>query len=258
MDDEDASAAGTQPTGPTSQQIVEMEDKIDGYWEVEVVDAEGVITKKHLNANEVFADGLPDGLRIMLTSYNGMKLDGGPTLSFLGRYLGPVGRKIDTLPIHFRDWRLVDKSLKQKVWDTYFEPIFCIPEGHRDILYRYLISIVGDRWAKRKRDLFKKYYSDKLTMAQNLASIPHGISPTDWGAYITARTEASALENQKKNKANRSVQILNHGGGSQPYDHIKEKRRAKGLPVSRGDVWIDANSKADGSFRQPEAKAVAD
>ncbi|CAN1225752.1 hypothetical protein LINPERPRIM_LOCUS2550 [Linum perenne] len=126
MDDEDASSAssaGTQPTSPMGQQLVEIEDKIDGYWDVELVDPEGVITKKQLNANEVFANGLPDGLRIILFSYNGIKRDGGPTLSFLGRYMGPVGRKTYTLPIHFRDWRLVDKSLKKKVWDTYFEAL---------------------------------------------------------------------------------------------------------------------------------------
>ncbi|CAN1154006.1 hypothetical protein LINPERHAP2_LOCUS19756, partial [Linum perenne] len=71
MDDEDASSAGyagTQPTGPTGQQLVEIEDKIDGYWDVELVDPEGVITKKQLNTNEVFANGLPDGMRIILTS----------------------------------------------------------------------------------------------------------------------------------------------------------------------------------------------
>ncbi|CAN1273471.1 hypothetical protein LINPERPRIM_LOCUS15056, partial [Linum perenne] len=70
MDDEDASSAGsagTQPTGPTGQQLVEIEDKIDGYWDVELVDPEGVITKKQLKENEVFANGLPDGMRIILT-----------------------------------------------------------------------------------------------------------------------------------------------------------------------------------------------
>ncbi|CAN0919511.1 hypothetical protein LINGRAHAP2_LOCUS31492 [Linum grandiflorum] len=89
-----------------------------------VVTPEGVPSYQLLNCNKVVGSALPNGLRIVVTyrGVGGIK-PAGDTLSFIGRYLGPIGRKTDDLPIYFKDWRLLDKSLKERVWIQYIKVI---------------------------------------------------------------------------------------------------------------------------------------
>ncbi|CAN0920315.1 hypothetical protein LINGRAHAP2_LOCUS31975 [Linum grandiflorum] len=85
-----------------------------------------------------------------------------------------------------------------------------------------------------------------------------GITAAHWAAFVTNRLNDKALENRDQNKLNRADQLLNHGGGSRPYARVKEKRALElDHEPCRVDVWVEANKRANGSFRQTRAGEIA-
>ncbi|CAN0926059.1 hypothetical protein LINGRAHAP2_LOCUS35109, partial [Linum grandiflorum] len=137
-------------------------------------------------------------------------------------------------------------------------PIFYIPQVYWKNASTYILSDLGSKWAKHRRDLFDAYCDEKKSKPENFANVPPGIIAAHWAAFVTNMLDDKALENRDQNKLNRANQLLNHGGGSRPYARVKEKRALElGHEPCRGDVWVEANTRANGSFRQTRAGEIA-
>ncbi|CAN0898830.1 hypothetical protein LINGRAHAP2_LOCUS19929, partial [Linum grandiflorum] len=133
------------------------------------------------------ASALPNGLRIVVTCRGvGDIKPAGDTLSFIGRYWGAIGRKTDDLPIYFKDWRLLDKSLKERVWIQYIKVYWKNAST-------YILSDLGSKWAKHRRDLFDAYCDEKKSKPENFANVPPDINAAHWAAFVTNRLDDNAL-----------------------------------------------------------------
>ncbi|CAI8587697.1 unnamed protein product [Vicia faba] len=212
---------------PTSKQCVGREST--QYWTVEAIDPQGVIKKIQLKYWLV--NDLPIGLRVIV-NFDDQGAAYGEAQGLLAGYCGTLATNCKLFPINFERWSGksgVPKAYLDNCFETELKPRFQF-RTTESLAKRYCKLSIAKKWAAYRQSLWTRFYDPSKTLEQIISDIPLGVDPIQWAHFVDYRLKPETLEICRKNKENRSKQVIPHTGGSKP---LSRKRHEMFLKTER-------------------------
>ncbi|CAN1127549.1 hypothetical protein LINPERPRIM_LOCUS29703 [Linum perenne] len=248
---------GGENTNKRKRIYRDIPGKVRGHWKVRTIDRDGKFGEACFKTIEVEKKA-GENLKIVVHFPSG-KDPPGDEGQLLNRYIGDVAKDTGFLPVSAYEWRLVERSLKEDYWRTFFEPRFYIAPEEWRRGKKYILRKSGDAWARNRCRLFDHYYSASRSLDDNLRATPEGVSEAQWGAFLKMRTDENKKKKVAQNKKNADKQKSHHAGGSRPYTRYHEELFLQtGKEPSRGEVWKRANLRPNGEWEDDLAAYIAE
>ncbi|KAF9607856.1 hypothetical protein IFM89_002988 [Coptis chinensis] len=142
-------------------------------------------------------------------------------VSSKGTAVGPYGAKWATrlghfirvtIPLNYKDWRLVKQSFKDAVWDG---------------VAREFSTKFRTAKSNYRKEIIKKALSKEVA----IAACPDGMNPTIWAEFVTCEFKPEVVQKNAKNVANRKMNTIGHTLGRQKYAQIHYKKVSSYLSV---------------------------
>ncbi|XP_058777020.1 uncharacterized protein LOC131651372 isoform X2 [Vicia villosa] len=241
---------------PTSKQCVGREST--QYWTVEAIDPQGAIKKIQLKYWLV--NDLPIGLRVIV-NFDDQGAAFGEAQGLLAGYCGTLATNCKLFPINFERWSGksgVPKTYLDNCFETELKPRFQF-RTTESLAKRYCKLSIAKKWAAYRQSLWTRFYDPSKTLEQIISDIPLGVDPIQWAHFVDYRLKPETLEICRKNKENRSKQVIPHTGGSKPLSRKRHEMFLKnGQQPCRGKLYIETHKKKDGSFVNDAAERIAE
>ncbi|CAN1192218.1 hypothetical protein LINPERHAP2_LOCUS41444 [Linum perenne] len=230
-----------------------------GYWTLPIIDCDGVVTLTMVKTKER-GKYLMGGKKVHITFNGGTKPPPDDTAQFLGQLIGDMGRDHKMYPIPYKDWRHMEKELKDRAWKMLFLTQIHVDDSEIEAVRRYIELVLAGRWRKHKLYLYDVHFTKRMIPdEEKRRRPPEGVSLHDWVKYLDIVDTDEAKKQRETNKTNRNMKKINHRSGSRPQ-HLwtNEYEVEHGEPPSRGDIFIAMHRGKDGKYKSDEAKAVGE
>ncbi|XP_058763577.1 uncharacterized protein LOC131637027 isoform X2 [Vicia villosa] len=124
---------------------------------------------------------------------------------------------------------------------------------------RYCKLSISKKWAAHRQSLWTRFYDPSQTRDKIISNVPVGVDPTQWAHFVNYRLKPETMERCRKNRENRSKQVIPHTGGSKPLSRKRHEMFLEtGQQPSRGKLYIETHKKKDGSFVNDAAKNIVE
>ncbi|CAJ2647705.1 unnamed protein product [Trifolium pratense] len=240
----------------TSRQCVGRESA--DCWTVEAIDPQGAIKRIKLKYWQV--NDLPIGERVIV-HFNDQGAAYGEAQGLLAGYCGTLATNPNLFPINYERWlgKLgMPKSYLDNCFEKNIEPRFQFRTTEA-LAKRYCKLSIAKKWAAHRQNLWTRFYDPSKTRDQITSNIPLGVDPIQWAHFVDYRLKPETLERCRKNKENRSKQLIPHTGGSKPLSRKRHEMFLQtGEQPCRGKLFIETHKKKDGSFVNDAAKDIVE
>ncbi|XP_045812764.1 uncharacterized protein LOC123906808 isoform X3 [Trifolium pratense] len=240
----------------TSRQCVGRESA--DCWTVEAIDPQGAIKRIKLKYWQV--NDLPIGEHVIV-HFNDQGAAYGEAQGLLAGYCGTLATNPNLFPINYERWlgKLgMPKSYLDNCFEKNIEPRFQFRTTEA-LAKRYCKLSIAKKWAAHRQNLWTRFYDPSKTRDQITSNIPLGVDPIQWAHFVDYRLKPETLERCRKNKENRSKQLIPHTGGSKPLSRKRHEMFLQtGEQPCRGKLFIETHKKKDGSFVNDAAKDIVE
>ncbi|KAK2457417.1 hypothetical protein QL285_004688 [Trifolium repens] len=196
------------------------------YWDVNVIDEAGNISRTRLTVSDVFQES--PNVRRVITIWNEHHQAVGASAGLLAGFLGELARKFKEFPIIFESWKAFSREKKTFFYDQKIKTKFVVDDRYNK---KYILTSIAKKWKDGKSRLFKKFYKWDLTLEENLRNYPRFIDPDNWACFVQHKRSLKAMVKARKNAANRAKLMMNHSLGtksiSRTQDELEERDRRK-------------------------------
>ncbi|RYR32655.1 hypothetical protein Ahy_A10g047189 [Arachis hypogaea] len=227
-------------------------------WNVEIIDSENVHKKIKIKVKEV--SNLPRGERIIV-EFDDQGSAYGEAQGLLAGYCGILAANCNLFPISFEKWlgkTGMPKTYKDKCFDTLIKPRFYFRTSE-SIAYRYCNQSIAKKWATSRQRIWNEFYDPAQSRDEIVENVPVGIQRDQWAAFVDYRLKPSTMKLCRKNKENRSKQIIPHTCGAKPNSRRRHELLLEtGEAPSRARMYIETHKRKNGSFVNDEARAVVE
>ncbi|WJX32344.1 Asparagine-rich protein (ARP protein) [Trifolium repens] len=224
------------------------------YWDVNVIDEAGHISRTRLMVTDVFQDS--SNVRRVITSWNETHQPVGASAGLLAGFLGELARKFREFPIIFESWKDISYKKKTEFYDQKIKPKFVVDDGEHK---KYILTSIARKWKDAKSRIFKKFYKWDLTLEENLRNYPRSIDPDNWACFVRYRRKKETMEKARKNAANRAKLRMNHSLGTKSIARTQDELQIRyGRKYSRAEMFGVSHKDSKGSFVNEEAKKKND
>ncbi|KAK2428420.1 hypothetical protein QL285_026942 [Trifolium repens] len=228
------------------------------YWTVEAIDPQGATKKIKLKYWQV--NDLPIGERVIV-HFDDQGAAYGEAQGLLAGYCGTLATNPNLFPINYERWlgKLgMPKSYLDNCFDKNLQPRFQFRTTDA-LAKRYCKLSIAKKWAAHRQNLWTRFYDPSKTRDQIISNIPLGVDPIQWAQFVDYRLKPETLERCRKNKENRSKQVIPHTGGSKPLSRKRHEMFLQtGEQPCRGKLYIETHKKKDGSFVNDAAKGIVE
>ncbi|XP_020207263.1 uncharacterized protein LOC109792278 [Cajanus cajan] len=156
------------------------------YWNVNVINEEGVVRQTRLRVQDVFASR--DATKVC-TKWNAEGQPIGEYVGLLAGFLGEIAK-----------FDVNDQEHK-----------------------KYILANLGKKWRDTRCRLFHKNYNWKISVEENCQMHPPDIDQDHWRLFVQFRTSPKQMEISDKNVANREKLLIPHTLGSKTLARKKDE-----------------------------------
>nr|XP_027193547.1 uncharacterized protein LOC113788222 [Cicer arietinum] len=130
-------------TSSHSEDVVEdePEKRNSTFWDVEVINEAGHISKTHLRVSDVLE--APPNVSRIITRWNSNGQPIGSTAGLLDGFLGEIARKFKDFPIMYDNWKLVPSTRKNENFKDKIHSKFVVDDEDNK---KYILSSLGKKW----------------------------------------------------------------------------------------------------------------
>ncbi|KAF9600509.1 hypothetical protein IFM89_009958, partial [Coptis chinensis] len=152
------------------------------------------------------------------------------------------------IPIHYKDWRKIDGSFKDNVWNKLkeeFEPNVPQAMARREVEKDFPQKFRSAKYALRK-EILRKCGS----VEEAIAACPDGKDPNHWAMFVRNESTAEVRARNAKNAENAKriyIDIL-MGGTHMPINRIKWIKKILARKHGRVDSWKKGHERRDGTI----------
>ncbi|KAJ1395480.1 putative transposase, Ptta/En/Spm, plant [Sesbania bispinosa] len=219
------------------------------YWNVDVINEEGVVRHTRLRVQDVFATH--DATRVC-TKWNAEGQPIGESAGLLAWFLGEIASNFNNFPIMYETWKKVPNDYKNNVYKETIKANFDVNDHEHK---KFILSSLGKKWRDTRSRMFHKNYNWEISVEENCRKHPPEIDPDHWRFFVQFRTSPKQMEISDKNAANREKLLIPHTLGSKTLARKRDELESQyGRQYSRGDMYPIAHKKKDGSFVNKDAR----
>ncbi|KAK2456767.1 hypothetical protein QL285_004559 [Trifolium repens] len=224
------------------------------YWDVNVIDAAGHISRTRLMVPDLFQES--SSARRVITSWNETHQPVGASAGLLAGFLGELARKFREFPIIFESWKDISYKKKTEFYDQKIKTKFVVNDGEHK---KYILTSIARKWKDGKSRIFKKFYKWDLTLEENLRNYPRSIDPDNWACFVRYRRKKETMEKARKNAASRAKLRMNHSLGTKSIARTQDElEKRDGRKYNRTEMFGVSHKNSKGSFVNEEAKEKND
>ncbi|XP_058746067.1 uncharacterized protein LOC131618935 [Vicia villosa] len=196
----------------TSRQYVGRESV--EYWTVESIDSQGATKKIKLKYWQV--NDLPIGERVIV-HFDDRYEAYGEAQGLLAGYCGTLATNSNLFPINFERWsgKLgMPKSYLDNCFETDLKPRFQF-NTNEAMAKRYCKLSISKKWAAHRQILWTRFYDPSQSRDEIISNVP---------------------ERCRKNRENRSKQVIPHTGGSKPLSRKRHEMEQIEVGLTQSNV----------------------
>ncbi|CAN1842341.1 hypothetical protein LINPERHAP1_LOCUS36821, partial [Linum perenne] len=117
------------------------------------------------------------GKKVDITFNGGTKPPPDDSSQFLGQLIGDMGRDHKMYPIPYKDWRHMEKELKDRAWKTLFLTQIHVDDSEIEAVRRYIELVLVERWRKHKLYLYEMNFTKRtIPDEEKRRRPPEGVS----------------------------------------------------------------------------------
>ncbi|XP_020970133.1 uncharacterized protein LOC110268366 [Arachis ipaensis] len=199
--------------------------KTTEFWDVDLIDSEGIIKQAKMNVREAMERSL-NGSKIILR-FNEELQAVGDRACLLSGILGALGSDYSKFPICEKSWAKVQG--KDRVYDNCIKEMFHFQDSS-GLIKKSFLKQMEKSWKDTRGRLFDSHYKPTRTLKQNLEQRPEGIPREHWKWFIEYRNDPATkgLLNVfsakcKQNALNRKKQLYTHTSGSKSLARARKE-----------------------------------
>ncbi|KAF9587487.1 hypothetical protein IFM89_003426 [Coptis chinensis] len=152
------------------------------------------------------------------------------------------------IPIHYKDWRKIDGSFKDNVWNKLmeeFEPNVPQATTHQEVEKDFPQKFRSTKYALRK-EILRKCGS----VEEAIAACSDGKDPNHWVAFVRNESTTEVRARNTKNVENAKKNIYRHTNGWDTYAHKLDKMDKEDPSRKHGwvDSWKKRHERRDGTI----------
>ncbi|XP_035542855.1 uncharacterized protein LOC118345308, partial [Juglans regia] len=221
---------------------------------VVVVDSNGGRVKRPLHSiHDIWH--LPEGERIDMELNNlGQPIK--KQDSKVVRFGGLIARTNKLVPIIYKDWRSVPKTIKEEAWGLIMGK-FKVPDDKLDAFKKWILKDLGKKWKDYKHELKKKLLHEKDTSAAQVVAraSPDMVDLSQLAELANLWFDPEYKSKCNKNKECRKKQLVVHSGGSKSYArYAHDAQKSTGTLPNRAQLFVTTHKRKDGTHYNDETR----
>ncbi|KAF5467946.1 hypothetical protein F2P56_012149 [Juglans regia] len=172
------------------------------------------------------------------------------------RFCGLIARTNKLVPIIYKNWRSVPKTIKEEAWGLIMGK-FKVPDDKLDAFKKWILKDLGKKWKDYKHELKKKLLLEKDT---STAQVVARASPDMVDLSQLAELSNLWFDTEYKSKFNKNKecckkQVVVHNGGSKSYARYAHdaKKSTETLP-NRAQLFVTTHKRKDGTHYNDETR----
>nr|XP_016449706.1 PREDICTED: uncharacterized protein LOC107774628 isoform X1 [Nicotiana tabacum]XP_016449707.1 PREDICTED: uncharacterized protein LOC107774628 isoform X1 [Nicotiana tabacum] len=162
-----------------------------------------------------------------------------PDAARLSSKLGVIARNGILAPLNHKDWRLVPKLYKNRIWAHIKENTDATED-----MRRMLMISVGSKWKEWKHEAKMIGYEPYNNDIERLSKCPDRIEEDQWNALVHYWSSNEAKEKSERNKKSRRKLSMPHTSGRKSHSQIIDNMTKKnGVKPSRIEVFKETRTR---------------
>ncbi|XP_041026949.1 uncharacterized protein LOC121267147 [Juglans microcarpa x Juglans regia] len=169
---------------------------------------------------------------------------------------GLIARTNKLVPIIYKDWRSVPKTIKEEAWGK-----FKVPDDKLDASKKWILKDLGKKWKDYKHELKKKLIHEKDTsVAQVVArASPDMVDLSQLAELANFWFDPEYKSKCNKNKECHKKQLVVHSGGSKSYArYVHDAKKSTGTLPSRAQLFVTTHKRKGTHYNDETRKKVVE